>query len=211
MGSNLLDRFLRQHDLLDIRESLDLYGEKILCHNARYGLVGANTREEIEEHLLDCLLPWPHLPLSRHSRAFDLGSGSGMPGIPLALASRAQGLDIHWILVERSAKKARFLEHVLAALGLHEVEVFAGEARDLGSRADAAVCRAFLPLGRELVDLGRSLVNDGGWLGYYAARREGWIDFSGEAEAIPLEGGAKERWIVLIRFSSANSVADPCR
>lgn len=88
---------------------LAAYGAHLLEENRRVNLTGARTPEALLPHLLDSLtvLPYVDGPL------IDVGSGGGLPAIPLAIAS---GQPV--TLVESITKKAVFLEGALAALGL---------------------------------------------------------------------------------------------
>ena len=73
-------------------------------------------------------------------RVLDLGSGAGLPGIPLAVALPA----LRFVLLDGNGKKARFCRHVVAALGLANVEVVEGRAEGYAPSPpfDAAVVRA---------------------------------------------------------------------
>lgn len=88
---------------------LALYGALLLDANRTSNLTGAKSAAELLPHLLDSLTPAPFVddPL------VDIGSGGGLPAIPLAIATGA-----HVTLVETTLKKGRFLEKTLAALGL---------------------------------------------------------------------------------------------
>lgn len=88
-------------------------------------------------HLLDSLAVVPFL---RGLRLSDLGSGAGLPGIPIAIARP----ELRVRLVEARAKRARFLRHAVRELGLANVEVFEGRAESLPAAAgeDAVVARA---------------------------------------------------------------------
>lgn len=85
------------------------YGSRLLDANRRVNLTGAGTPEELLPHVLDSLtvLPFVQAPL------IDVGSGGGLPGIPVALAS-----GVPTTFVEATAKKAAFLSEVIAELGL---------------------------------------------------------------------------------------------
>lgn len=97
-----------------------------------------------ERHALDALSLVPELAsLPSGARVVDLGSGGGVPAIPLALARR----DLSFSLVESTQKKAAFLEDVAFELGLSNVEVFAERAERVGraelcGRFDAVTARA---------------------------------------------------------------------
>lgn len=81
-------------------------------------LTGLKTPEKIVVELfLDSLIPAPFLPSS--GKMIDLGTGSGMPGIPLKIYS--QGLEVY--LLEASSKKASFLKHVTRLISLKDLHV----------------------------------------------------------------------------------------
>lgn len=86
------------------------YGALLLETNRRFNVTGAESAEELLPHLLDSLtlLPYVQAPL------LDVGSGGGLPAIPLALAS-----DLGVTMVESTTKKAAFLEAAAASLGIH--------------------------------------------------------------------------------------------
>jgi 16S rRNA (guanine527-N7)-methyltransferase len=95
----------------------------------------------------------------------DLGSGGGLPGIPLAVARP----DLRLTLLEATGKKAAFLEQAVKQLALARVQVIAARAEtfahDAGAREryDLVVARAVAPLDT-LVELALPLVRIGGWL-----------------------------------------------
>lgn len=116
-----------------LRERLAEYGALLLSANRRTNLTGARSPAELVPHLLDSLTLVPFLRLGQQpdGAIVDVGSGGGLPAIPLALAT---GTAV--TLIEAAAKKARFLESVLPVLGI------AGEIR--GERAEQAAHRADL-------------------------------------------------------------------
>ncbi len=111
---------------------LGAYGALLLEATRRMNLTAARTVEALVEHLLDALTLVPFVlgPI------VDVGSGGGLPGIPLAIAT---GRSV--TLIEATAKKAAFLEEALARLGLGGT-VRAGRAEVLGH--DAGLRGAFL-------------------------------------------------------------------
>jgi len=106
--------------------------------------------QQITKHVLDSLSVASWL---RGTRAADVGSGAGFPGIPLAIVRP----DVQFSLVESTGKKCRFLEHVRDTLGLANVQVVQAraEAYTPDVRFDTVLARAVGPL----VDLVR---NSGG-------------------------------------------------
>ena len=92
--------------------------------NATYNLTAIrDPREMLTKHLLDSLAMHAYLG---NERLADLGTGPGLPGIPLAIALPALSVT----LVESNGKKARFLREAVRVLGL-------GNARVVESRAES--------------------------------------------------------------------------
>jgi len=81
----------------------------VLEANRRFNLTAATSPEELTEHILDSLTVVPFLT----SPYVDVGSGAGLPAIPAAIAA-----EMPVTLIEATAKKARFLESLLEALGI---------------------------------------------------------------------------------------------
>jgi 16S rRNA (guanine527-N7)-methyltransferase len=92
-----------------LAERLGAFGDLLLQENRSINLTGAKTREDLAPHLVDSLtlVPFVAGPL------LDIGSGGGLPAIPIALAT---GVEI--TLIEATGKKARFLWAALEKLGL---------------------------------------------------------------------------------------------
>lgn len=128
--------------------------------NATYNLTAIrDPRDMLAKHLLDSLAMQPFV---RGLRTLaDLGTGPGLPGIPLAIAT--PGLQV--TLVESNGKKARFLREAARQLGLGNVQVAESriEAFQPGTHFDAITARALatLPL---ILELGGHLPGPGGRL-----------------------------------------------
>jgi len=118
----------------------------------------------------------------------DVGSGGGLPGLPLKIARP----ELKVTLVESDQAKAAFLVRACAALGLDEVEVLARRAEEVGQDRrfretfDVAVARALAPM-RVLVELCLPLVRVGGRL---LAQKTEHEDVDGAAHAIEILGGS---------------------
>jgi len=132
--------------------------------NATYNLTAVrDPREMIGKHLLDSLAMHPYVDdiAATGGSLADLGTGAGLPGIPLAIAK--PGLRV--VLVESNGKKVRFMREAVRKLGLANVEVVESriEAYDAPGRFDAITARALatLPL---IVALGGHLLRPGGVL-----------------------------------------------
>ena len=92
-----------------VRARLAEYGAMLLDANRRFNLTGADSPEELAPHILDSLSIGQYMA----SPMVDVGSGGGLPAIPLAIA---QGISV--TMVESTTKKAAFLEAVLHTLAL---------------------------------------------------------------------------------------------
>ena len=90
-------------------QKLAAYGALLLEANKRFNLTGAKTPSDLVPHLLDSLSLLPYV----HGRLVDVGSGGGLPAIPLAIAT---GRPV--VMIESVAKKAAFLQAALAELEL---------------------------------------------------------------------------------------------
>ena len=126
--------------------------------NATYNLTAIrDPAQMLSRHLFDSLAIVPFV----HGAMADIGSGAGLPGIPLALA-RAQ---LQVTLVESSGKKARFLREALRVLRLDNARVAhaRAEALDEAGQYDCVVSRAFGSLA-EFVRMGAHLLKPGGRL-----------------------------------------------
>ena len=118
--------------------------------NARMNLTRITDREEFfVKHIVDSALPFFIVPelldLPGSLRAADLGSGAGFPGLVLAR------LNPGWkfALIERTQKKARYLDDARKRLELPNVHVIGKDAREAGiARCDLVVARAVGPLAK---------------------------------------------------------------
>jgi 16S rRNA (guanine527-N7)-methyltransferase len=134
----------------------------------------------------DCLVLVDHLGDAR--KVVDVGSGGGLPGIPLMLARP----DLELTLIEADQAKAAFLVHACAMLGLEGVEIVARRAEEAGhdprlrEAFDVAVARALAPM-PVLAELCLGLVRVGGRL--LAQKTEG-EDYGAAGHAIEVMGGA---------------------
>lgn len=148
------------------------------------GLVSGPVAELIEDSLV--LLPF----LGDASRLVDVGSGGGLPGLPLKLRRP----DLQVTLIESDQDKAAFLVQAAARLRLRGVEVVNRPAEEAGQDAryretfDVAVARALAPM-PVLAELCLPLVRVGGRLLAQKTERE---DMGGAHLALDVLGGALE-------------------
>jgi len=126
--------------------------------NRAYNLTAVrDPGQMISLHLLDSLTVLPFMP--RAGRLADLGSGAGLPGIPLAIAR--PGLQL--MLVDSNSKKSAFQRQVVLELGLPNVEVINARVEKLGNnrRVEAVISRALATLA-QMVEWALPMVVPGG-------------------------------------------------
>jgi 16S rRNA (guanine527-N7)-methyltransferase len=129
----------------DARARLLQYVALLAKWNATHNLTAIREADAmITHHLLDSLAVLPHLPSSDALKVADVGSGGGLPGIPLAIARPAWRLT----LIDSNRKKAAFLSQSAIELGLRNVEVACArvEAFVPASPFDIVVARAYAAL-----------------------------------------------------------------
>ncbi|MCF2533895.1 16S rRNA (guanine(527)-N(7))-methyltransferase RsmG [Yinghuangia soli] len=134
------------------------YADILADAGVRRGLIGPREVERLwERHLLNCGVLAELVP--EGAVVHDVGSGGGLPGIPLALVRP----DLHITLVEPLLRRTTFLDEVVRELGLTHVEVLRGRAEEVrGSiESDVVTARAVAPLSR-LAGWGLPLLRSGG-------------------------------------------------
>ncbi len=131
----------------------------------RTGLIGPSDGADLwDRHVLDSLRARPCL-VGHRSPITDLGSGAGLPGIPLAVAFPR----LSFVLVEPQGRRVAFLEHAVERLALRNVTVDRARAEAIEVRSDVCLARAFAPP-RQAWLIASRLLNRGGVLLYYAGR-----------------------------------------
>jgi 16S rRNA (guanine527-N7)-methyltransferase len=141
------------------------YLQRLMEANRGFNLTAIRDRDTAwRRHIIDSLTLLPLLEgLSAGSRLIDVGSGGGLPGIPVAIARG----DLRVTLLETTGKKARFLEQCSQAMRLQNVDVVNARAEAVGQdrrhrqHYEVAMARAIGPL-RELLEYTLPLVKVGG-------------------------------------------------
>jgi 16S rRNA (guanine527-N7)-methyltransferase len=109
----------------DFFEKIEHYKALLEKWNKIHNLTGAKTSTQIDEFILDAVVPLTFLPPVK--TAMDIGTGAGFPGMVLAIAMP----NTRFTLVEPLSKRASFLQFVKADLGLENVEVKALRAEQI--------------------------------------------------------------------------------
>jgi len=140
--------------------------DMLLCYcallekwNRVYNLTAIREKARlVSHHLLDCLAVVPYL---EGGSMVDVGSGAGLPGIPVAVARPSTQV----VLLESNHKKGAFMNQAVAELGLENVQVVISRAEEWRptKQSDMAISRAFSDLAG-FVEAAARLVKPGGLL-----------------------------------------------
>jgi 16S rRNA (guanine527-N7)-methyltransferase len=123
-------------------DQLMAYISELMNWNRVYNLTSVRKPAEIvTRHILDSLSIIPHL---KGKRVLDIGTGAGLPGIPLALAEPER----EYVLLDSSSKKLRFVQQTITTLGLENVVLEHTRIENYrpDGRFDTVICRAFSDL-----------------------------------------------------------------
>ena len=191
----------------------------MLDTNRQFNLTSVRDPNEAwVRHVFDSLLLLPHLEGAKS--VIDIGSGAGLPGIPLAIMRS----DLRVTLLEATRKKADFLVGTAAVLELTNINVLCDRAENAGhdpahrGRYDAAVVRAVGSMA-ELAELAIPLLGEKGVL--LAMKGAGAADevraaaralriLRARAEGVQMAGeGAAASWIVAVRKTGPTPAAYP--
>lgn len=142
----------------DACERLLDYVELLARWNAAYNLTAVREPGEmVTRHLLDSLAV---AKLVRGDSLADLGTGAGLPGIPLAILAPER----QHTLIDSNGKKVRFLREAVRALALTNVRVEQSRVEEARGQYDCITARAFATLGDMLRLGGHLLAPDGVWI-----------------------------------------------
>ncbi len=165
--------------------------------NKAYNLTAIKSKPEmVKLHLLDSLTVLPHL---NGERFIDIGTGAGLPGIPLAIGMP----HLEFTLLDSNAKKTRFVQQVVLELKLSNVKIVTSRVEDFQPEQcyDMVLTRAFAELA-EIIQSTRHLLTRSGKL---LAMKGRFTDtefrrFKNQATIIPVQvpGVEAERNLVSI-------------
>lgn len=158
----------RSHLTTNQQQKLEVYRDLLLERNARMNLTAIRDAEGVDQRLIDeslRLLPFIDEFCSAGSEAVDIGTGAGVPGLPIAIARP----EIRWTLIDATAKKVGFIKEMLEELSLENVVLYHGRIETLAheehlrGRYHCLTARAVSSL-PALMELGLPMVRIGGTL-----------------------------------------------
>lgn len=177
---HLLDKWNKTYNLTAVRKINDMVGR----------------------HLLDSLAikPWVKGP-----RILDVGTGAGLPGIPLAIAYP----EYHFVLLDSNGKKTRFLQEVIRVLKLNNVEVEQTRVENYHPEQgfDTVISRAFSDLSQMTAWTHHLLAQGGQWLamkGRYPETELDSIKHPWQVQTYSVPGQEGERCCVIMTDSGDN-------
>jgi len=138
-GSEELGISLQQSQYDQLLEFLRLLGKWSQVYNLT---AITEPAKMLSHHLLDSLSLMPSL--LRAGKVLDVGSGAGLPGIPLAIAMP----ETVWVMLDSNARKTRFIRQAIAHCGLHNAQVVQSRVQDYHApdSLDFIVSRAYASL-----------------------------------------------------------------
>jgi 16S rRNA (guanine527-N7)-methyltransferase len=129
--------------------ALQSYVDLLTEWNSKINLVSRRDQGNLwVSHILHSLTPLIALEFPEHVRVLDIGTGGGLPGIPLSIVH--EGMEV--TLLDSIRKKTAAIEQMVAVLGLSRAHVLTGRAEEIGrsssqaGRYDVVVARAVAPL-----------------------------------------------------------------
>lgn len=157
-----LNKAAKKLDLVLNERQIDLleqYWQLFIKWNATYNLSAIRDSEQVlYKHLIDSLAVVPEFKKASFERVLDVGTGGGLPGIPLAICFPEK----HFTLIDSAGKKIRFLFQVKQALGLENLSLENARVESLDEAPfDIITSRAFSSL-KKFTELTHSLLADNG-------------------------------------------------
>ncbi|QQK08920.1 16S rRNA (guanine(527)-N(7))-methyltransferase RsmG [Miniphocaeibacter halophilus] len=183
IDENQLDNFEKYRDLLvETNKVLNL----------------TSITEEVEvnyKHFLDSILPLKYVDIRENSSLIDIGTGAGLPGLPIKFVRK----DLNIVLMDSLNKRIKFLNKVIGELKLEKIEAIHGRAEEMGRNAkyrekyDYAISRAVSRL-NTLVEYCLPFVKVGG---YFISMKgpSGHEEYAEAKKAIETLGGKLEKII----------------
>lgn len=196
-GIKILNLAINEEQL----EKMLLFIKLIEKWNKVYNLTAIRNKEDmVYLHLLDSLAV---LPFIEGNRVIDVGTGAGLPGIPLAICLP----ETEFVLLDSNAKKTRFVQQVILESGLKNVSVFQSRVENFLPEQlfDTVITRAFAAL-PEIVRITAHLLGSNGQLLAMKAQQpdEELANIQAKTSVIPVKLPGIEVPRCLVKIQSLN-------
>ncbi len=175
-----------EHDLIDVLEGLygsvrvrhdekniqafSTYLNMIYKENNKFNLTGFSSIDDMAKHLIfDSLKPFWQLNVPRGTHIIDIGSGSGIPGIPMAIVHK----DCKFTLVDSSEKRINFVNNAINQIGIDNAQGILSRVEVIGrdwfhrEKYSIVLSRAMAKI-YVVAELGSSLLKENGYLYVYS-------------------------------------------
>ncbi len=155
-------------------DKLDIYAQMIFQSNNRFNLTGFKTIEEIQSVLIaESLLPFAAINVPRGTLIADIGTGAGIPGIPLSILLE----DAFFTMFDATQKKIDFIKEVIKKLNINNADAISGRVEEFGKNAayretfDWVTARAMADP-YMTAEFGAPLLKTGGYLYLYTSWKQ---------------------------------------
>lgn len=180
--------------------NLQAYLDLLLKWNKVYNLTSiTDSQQMISKHILDSLAL---LPFITGKRVLDVGTGAGLPGIPLAILLPQH----HFTLLDSNGKKMRFLQQVKQSLQLNNVELQTLRIEQFhpNKKFDIITSRAFSQLQDFVVQSQQCLADNGHWLAMKGQHPQNEIAALGDSvqvsvQSLSIPGLDAQRHLVIMK------------
>lgn len=198
-GLRQLDIESRLHS--NQQDSLIAYVELLERWNRKVNLTAIKSIEEmVDRHLLDSLTVLPYV---EGDSLIDVGTGAGLPGIPIAIAKPSVSV----LMLDSAERKTRFVRQAIAELGLANADVSHTRVQDASvTKVNTVVARAFsTPV--DIIEMCRHLCVDGGVFVLFMAHVGDKLDVLAEGcavervDAVAVPNSEATRHIAVVRVA----------
>ena len=183
MEHNILEEWLANRNIPVDKEKIELlyrYADMIHRANKVYNLTSCSTKKEIIEQLIiKSIEPVSLFEVPRGTSFVDIGTGQGIPGIPIAIMQP----NFSGVLIDSNQRKIEFIRYAINTLGIKNIDIYHGRAEEYARNADFRekfdymFVRAFGTI-YLVLELGSPFVKTGGILYIYSSMSEGSINQS---------------------------------
>jgi 16S rRNA (guanine527-N7)-methyltransferase len=156
------------------QDIIEKFSQAAILYKSWNEKINVISRKDIDQiflhHFLHSLSIAKFISFKKGTRVIDIGTGGGLPGIPLAIIFP----ETEFLLVDSIGKKITVIDEIAKGLQLKNITAIKSRAEDLKVKCDFVISRAVAPI-TEICDWTRSLITPGG----KNALKNGWIFLKG--------------------------------